>query len=309
MSTLTGLISSGGGGGGETHLGVAVLTQSTTFTVATDVVAMVYVIGGGGGGAAGIWNRCTGGGAGGCAVSKLTLTAGTTYTATIGAGGAGGSRVYSASGVAGGASGGTSSFSGSGITTMSAGGGGGGTGGSSNPVAGGVGGGASGGTLANTTGGAGGAITSGSTVSVSIGGDVGLFFTPPSAIGDSWPVNLVGYNPFPFEVNIQDKNRFFNEASWSGSTIYYYYVQPQPAGARGTVIDQQTSVNDYKVASRSGPFAGGIGLNGNFNGLSGFVIAGSSGLGGGGGGASSYYTAYAGSGGVGAVIIQVLGTA
>ena len=64
MSTLTGLISSGGGGGAS-HLGVVLLTESTTVSFPVDVQALVYVIGAGGSGAASMYKKTCGGGAGG----------------------------------------------------------------------------------------------------------------------------------------------------------------------------------------------------------------------------------------------------
>ena len=78
----------GGGGGGQ--LPTISFMTSQAWTPAYDLTAYVYVIGGGGAG--GSTNNSAGGacggGAGGCSVSKLDLASGTTYTITIGAGGA-----------------------------------------------------------------------------------------------------------------------------------------------------------------------------------------------------------------------------
>ena len=62
---------------------------SQSWTPSYDMEAYVYVIGAGGSGGAGNNQHdfLSGGGAGGCAISKLTLSSGTAYTITIGAGG------------------------------------------------------------------------------------------------------------------------------------------------------------------------------------------------------------------------------
>jgi hypothetical protein len=97
---------------------------STTWTPSCNYEAYVYVIGGGGN-ASGNYNNnavsVTGGSAGGCVISKLTLVSGTEYTITVGSGGA--ARTMTGHEYRHGNAGGASSFSGSNITTMSAGGG------------------------------------------------------------------------------------------------------------------------------------------------------------------------------------------
>ena len=167
--------SSGGGGG---QLPVISFQTSRTWTPSYDLTAYVYVIGGGGaGGAVKSSNgNAGGGGAGGCAVSKLDLSSGTTYTVTIGAAGAASDANGAA--VAGG-NGGASSFSGSGISTMTGNGGTGGiasTSGAPGATTGAAGGTATGGTLGNFTGGKGGGFPSG-TVNYGCagGGAVGLW--------------------------------------------------------------------------------------------------------------------------------------
>tara|TARA_B100000123_G_scaffold262919_1_gene231449 strand:+ start:370 stop:1398 length:1029 start_codon:yes stop_codon:yes gene_type:complete len=206
---------SSGGGGGVTPT-IAFL-GSQDWTPAFDLEAYVYVIGGGGSGAAvcNSNNPLLGGGAGGCAISKLSLASGTTYTVTIGAGGA---RVSTTSSSAqSGNAGGASSFSGSGISTMTGNGGTGGTGLGSNTTAGngGAGGTATGGTLANFTGGKGGrnALTDGSNRQRTGGGAVGLWATgndgadAVSATENQW---LHGGN-LNYDLGTYSQSEIFNQ--------------------------------------------------------------------------------------------------
>tara|TARA_B000000441_G_scaffold131864_1_gene117186 strand:- start:1193 stop:2218 length:1026 start_codon:yes stop_codon:yes gene_type:complete len=172
------VLGAAGGGGGGGQLPVISFQSSRTWTPSYDLTAYVYVIGGGGaGGAVKSSNgNAGGGGAGGCAVSKLDLSSGTTYTVTIGAAGAASDANGAA--VAGG-NGGASSFSGSGISTMTGNGGTGGiasTSGAPGATTGAAGGTATGGTLGNFTGGKGGGFPSG-TVNYGCagGGAVGLW--------------------------------------------------------------------------------------------------------------------------------------
>ena len=104
-----------------------IFSESVTWSCPVAMEAYVFVIGAGGSGAAGRRASTStagthqGAGAGGCAVSKLTLAA-QDYTVTIGAGGAAGSAPAADSSNAG-ADGGASSFAGTGITTMTGNGG------------------------------------------------------------------------------------------------------------------------------------------------------------------------------------------
>ena len=166
---------SSGGGGGGSPFPTMFFQQSMTWACPVAMEALVYVIGGGGSGGRQhnySWNTYAscGGGAGGCAVSKLTLSA-QNYTFVIGAGGAGGVDNGGGSNA-----GGNSSMSGTGITTMTANGGGGGrsqAGGSISAVSGGT---ATGGNLYNNTGGG---VSGTSNVNgkyrTSGGGGVGLY--------------------------------------------------------------------------------------------------------------------------------------
>lgn len=164
----------GSGGGGGSPFPAMYFQQSMTWTCPVAMEAMVYVIGGGGSGGGSIDYSpniygSNGGGAGGCAVSKLTLAA-QDYTLTIGSGGA-----YR-NGSGNGSSGGNSSMAGSGMSTMTGNGGGAGQyrGGSTLPaVSGGT---ATGGNLYNNTGGGVIATTSlNGRFRASGGGGVGLY--------------------------------------------------------------------------------------------------------------------------------------
>jgi hypothetical protein len=101
------------------------ILSSRPFTYSIDYLA---VAGGGGGGSCSSSNgSAAGGGAGGLLESSVTVSAGVTYTITVGSGGAGGSAPSAQRG----ANGVDSSISGSGISTITAIGGGGGGGSSS----------------------------------------------------------------------------------------------------------------------------------------------------------------------------------
>ena len=163
-------------------------TTTTTWACPFDCKAIVTVIGAGGAGGSTEHNNIAcrlaagGGGAGGVSKSLLTLKAGTSYTATVGAQGTYASSSGSDT-VATGGTGGTSSFAGTGITTMSCVGGSGGVGYSGNGTGtGGAGGsGGSGGNIFNVTGGAGGTGTNpfydgnGYHIASGGGGSAGIF--------------------------------------------------------------------------------------------------------------------------------------
>jgi len=179
-------------GGGELPT-ISFLT-SRTWVPSYDLTAYVYVIGGGGSGGAtnNTVGGASGGGAGGCAVSKLDLSSGTTYTIAIGAGGA---AAVASSTTTVGATGGTTTFSGSGISTMTANGGVGGIVRAANDATyatGAAGGTATGGTLGNFTGGKGGEFSSTNTTTAAYvgggGGAVGLWQT-----GNDAPDAVTGY--------------------------------------------------------------------------------------------------------------------
>ena len=129
-----------------------IFQTSLTWACPVAMEAIVYVIGAGGsGGHVGYSQNssktCNGGGAGGCAISRLSLSA-QNYTVTIGSGGA---RTDGNNNGSAGSAGGNSVFSGTGIDTMTGNGGGAGNyGGGVAAVAGGS---ASGGNILNNTGG------------------------------------------------------------------------------------------------------------------------------------------------------------
>ena len=162
-----------GGGGGGSPFPTMVFQESTTWACPVAMEALVYVIGAGGSGAfraAQSNHQVGGGGAGGCAVSKLTLAA-QNYTLTIGSGGietVGYNQNH-------GADGGASEMSGSGMTTMTANGGTGGRYTSSSSGSGSTGGSATGGTLYNNAGGGVPVNTPSTSFTKSGGGGVGLF--------------------------------------------------------------------------------------------------------------------------------------
>lgn len=140
-----------GGGGGGSPFPVMVFQNSQTWACPVAMEALVYVIGGGGSGALNGSGQSvigtSGGTAGGCAVSKLTLAA-QNYTLTVGAGGEPLANVESN-----GNAGGSSSMSGTGMTTMTANGGAGGVRSTATSQAAISGGTATGGNLMNNTGG------------------------------------------------------------------------------------------------------------------------------------------------------------
>jgi len=163
--------------GGDTGLPNVMFSATTTWTPSCNIEATVYCIGAGGSGAHS--NRdvdfsCSGGGAGGTAVSKYVFLASTAYTITIGAGGASSGQITAAAAAAGNAGGNTTVAVG-GSAFLTGNGGSAGATGSSAGCSGGAGGSASGGNIANYTGGAGGACAS--TRQASGGGSTGLWMT------------------------------------------------------------------------------------------------------------------------------------
>ena len=164
MTALSSIISAGGGGGStraiadkvnKNNVGPGmsmVFGNSQSFTPATTMTAIVTAVGAGGSGAhmaQSYWFSATGGSAGGMCQSELVLTAGVTYTFSVGAGG-----TKQGPGNSTGYPGGDTIVSGSDIATMTAGGGlGGGYHYQINSTATTWGGSASGGNIANRTGG------------------------------------------------------------------------------------------------------------------------------------------------------------
>ena len=303
---------------------------STTWTPACTYEAYVYVIGAGGSG--GVASRevnysATGGGAGGCVVSQLTLVSGTEYTITVGSGGAG-TRSVSTQGA--GTAGGASAFSGSGITTMSAGGGGAGAVHSASGGTGGSGGTVSGGNVGNFVGGAGG--TTSATKKCTGGGGVGLWTTGRtpteeasiyrgSALGgnlsnytrsgiSSYGLNLevnneampVAVSPFPDIFTWRDDKVF----GYISATDYYHAPHTFSAGLQhfgNTDYAESIPASDNLATPTASPFIGGPGTQlyafGQSFGSQGCLGSGAGAIYGG----ASAGTCYGGDGGDGGILI------
>ena len=327
------------GGGGQ--LPTIAFFGSQTWTPSYDVTAKVFVIGGGGGGAAkyDANGKCSGGGAGGCAVSELTFSSGTAYTITIGAGGAGehatSSTGYGSDGIGNGTAGGNSSLSGSGISTMTANGGSGGVhvNSASDACLGGAGGSASGGTLGNFTGGAGGLLTGIGDHSASGGGAVGLWTTgnaAPTGTTSANSIQMGGSISWDHDTFTADYSLNQGHPTNSGTTTSQTVPSMSPFSDlevfvreyQGTYYDMSVSTHsgigqhhkagyvpsyrylDYYYNNHmgiSGPFCGGGGASA----VTQNTVAGRGCLGVGGGGAasSSNKSCYGGTGGAGGVLI------
>tara|TARA_Y100000361_G_scaffold61798_1_gene54284 strand:+ start:11458 stop:12420 length:963 start_codon:yes stop_codon:yes gene_type:complete len=307
--------------GGTDGIPNMIFTTGETWSPNKTVQAYVYVIGAGGSGAGGGGNSnhgFSGGGAGGCAVSLLKLTAGVTYTAVIGAGGAYSGGSTQAAGNAGG----NTTFNGSDIDIMTGNGGSAGAIQSGGSASGASGGSASGGNLMNNTGGA--SIASGATRQVSGGGAVGLWDTgregttvassndwadggnlsgPP--IG-SYPTDaryttdtFVAGAPFPEIYSVTATNL-------RSRTDTVFDVNPsfQPAGVQPySYLGDDISYTSNLKAYPAPPFSGGNGYITNRND---YVYAGSGSLGGGGGAVlatAGSSEGFSGKGGMGAVLI------
>ncbi len=320
--------------GGTEGLPNIFFAKSTTWTPEIDFEAYVWVIGGGASGAAissDVNQSCTGGSAGGTAISRLHLKASTAYTVTVGDGGV---FVYGNNATVGN-DGGNSVFSGSGITTMTANGGDAGTVSSGAAgVTGPSGGTSTGGNIANYDGGDGMSTTS--TKQTTGGGSVGLwsdgnkgthvakassFFIADggslyggqiqstanmdNANLDNGMHEAMGYpivgSPFP-EISASTYN---DARAYLSATNYEQGLMPigsgqQPSNPGGK--DWAISSTDYGM-SPVGPFMGGNGFYHVASGGSN-IYASSATLGGGGGGcftATAY--GYSGRGGKGCVMV------
>ena len=327
-----------GGGGGQ--LPTIAFFGSQTWTPSYDVTAKVFVIGAGGGGAAKFdWNgKCSGGGAGGCAVSELTFSSGTAYHITIGAGGAGEQAAsgnnWQSDNYGNGTAGGNSILSGSGISTMTGIGGSGGihVNASGDDCAGGAGGAASGGTLGNFTGGAGGTLTGVGDHSASGGGAVGLWATgnaAPTGTTSSNTISMGGCISWDHDTFAGNYSLNAGHPTNSGTANPPVPTMPPFSDLevfereyQGTYYDMSISTHsgigqhrksgyvpsykhlDYYYSNHmgiSGPFCGGGGCSK----ASQASVAGRGCLGGGGGGAaaSNASACYGGAGGGGGVLI------
>ena len=267
--------------------------ESQTWACPVSMEAIVYVIGGGGGGAVngGYYDNqrnSRGGSAGGCAVSRLSLSA-QNYTVTVGAGGEGDRTQSGQNGTAGGAS----SFSGTGITTMTANGGAGGTQSTSaqNTTAGG--GTATGGNLMNNTGGGGGPNST-ATGRVSGGGAVNLYGSNCHGEGNKTvyarggsPLGTAQYGEY--HTSFYDRNRArYGYNRNADLTVSFFpammaHQSGTTGGGRSTDLSTSTGLtyrgdaavlalsnfrggdttgsytDGYSLFNQAGPFCGGMG--------------------------------------------------
>ena len=308
---------------------------SQTWACPVSMEAIVYVIGaGGGGGAVGGYYETSrnsrGGAAGGCAVSRLSLSA-QNYTITIGSGGTHAQTVGAVNGGAGGAS----SFAGTGISTMTGNGGAAGatsTSAQNFTTGGGT---ATGGNLMNNTGGGGGANTT-ATLRVSGGGGVNLYGSNCHGEGEE-TVYAMGGSPIGFSTGDINKSFFDTQSGEYGyqrnadlSVNFFPGLMAHQSGVNragesntmgsssyGTQAgvlamsnykggDVRGTYNDgYSLFTQAGPFCGGTG-NHRSMGNSGKCTAQSGGVGGGGGGCQAQGAspnASSGAGGSGLVMI------
>ena len=229
----------GGGGTGSAGLTEVLLLASTTWTPAFDCKAYVYVIGGGGSGGAatsyqiaGYAAAASGGAGGGAAVSLMTLSAGVTYTATIGAGGAYQPTFATPGNDKPGNAGSATTFSGSDIATMTGNGGNGGNAGTSISTSltatGATGGTATGGTLGNYTGGSSGDATTNMTTGYgcsSTGGGSIALLGPAQSSGTAHTDNTAAGNRSTVSggagLGFPSKNQTNNQASgYAGGSIF-----------------------------------------------------------------------------------------
>lgn len=322
-----------------------VFKESGSWTCPENMFAIVRCVGGGGSGGANKTNvnypRATGGGAGEHSIRKIKLTKNTTYTHTIGAGGAFANSVGS---LANGNSGGNTSFSGAGIiaTTANGGQGGiaeivnnalsaggtGGTGGNGDYTFQGGDGGSTFSTSINPCAGGGGAIglisqgqagggnlaTSASSTAFGGAGTGGTSSYKPNyshgggASGDSTTTyGGAGTHESQRSINSDD-------VKTSGKFFEFY-----ASGGIGEVNTDRRSLNLGAGAGSGGAFAsgavnvnaarGGIGAGGGGGYTSNAsypVKAGSGGLGGGGGGAVGDSTCTSGGGGDGFIVLELL---
>ena len=308
-----------------------VFQESQTWACPVAMEAIVYVIGAGGGGATIGGNSESsyngrGGGAGGCAVSRLSLSA-QNYTVTIGSGGA---SYGSGGGAYTGNAGGNSVFSGTGIDTMTGNGGAGGTASTSAQDITSGGGTATGGNLMNNTGGGGGANTS-SSGKISGGGGVNLYGSSCNGHGEESTYAAGGS---PTGISGGDYARTFYSPGGNSysqnqtlSVSYFPSLMVHQSGfdlaydvdnANVKLTRHESTVysntrqyvtitsnsQDKGVYAQAGPFCGGAGYRASCSGSEINSMAG--GVGAGGGAAtnqSSGRSAYSGAGGSGLIII------
>jgi hypothetical protein len=243
------------------------ILSSRDFTYSIDYLA---VAGGGGGGSCSSANGSAGGGgAGGLLESSVTVSAGVTYTITVGSGGAGGSAPSAQRG----ANGVDSSISGSGINTITAiGGGGGGGSSSSGQQNGSDGGSGGGGGFQSSSGG------SGTTGQGNAGGFQNSGSSPYGGAGGGG-AGAAGAN-----------GHGTDGGAGSSSSI---------TGASATYAGGGGGGNELAAAGAGGAGGGGAG------GQNGAGTAGTANTGGGGGGGGGVSASNGGNGGSGVVILSI----
>ena len=279
MSNFKDFISSGGGGGADKlnlltpASGLKVIVRaSMTYTPSADCTAVVTCIGAGGGGGSIQMNQSfvsSGGAAGAVCQSELSLTSGTTYTITIGAGG-------NASGV-----GGNTTFVGSDIADMAANGG---AGGGYVPVGGTTtkaGGTASGGNIANHTGGS--AIIVATNGSGSYGGAACGFFETGKNSASSTSANMpngAGMDIPPTDLIPQLAPDILGGSRGVSSTLSQGGTGDFGCGGGSGYIYVYSSSNSNYAYGGTGGIGGGGGGSYAWNNRSGNSASGSGGKGG-----------------------------
>ena len=250
----------------------------TLETPQTYSAEMLIVAGGGAGGSSG---HGGGGGAGGYRTSTQSLTQGSTYTITVGAGGSGGTDVGGS-----GVSGSDSSISGTGITTITSAGGGGGA--KSNDTAA-ASGGSGGGGAGSVTGTGGSGNTPSTSPSQGNNGGNHSHSAPSYPTGGGGGASAVGANGSGHDGRDGGAG---TSNSITGSAVSY-------AGGGGGSTHSDGSGNSPTQGS-GGAGGGGAGAK------DGNATSGTANLGGGGGSSSGDNNGNSGNGGSGVVILRVL---
>jgi len=313
-----------------------IFQQSITWTCPVAMEAIVYVIGAGGsGGHVGHSQvssnyNCNSGGAGGCAISRLSLVA-QDYTVTIGSGGerSDGTNNHDA-----GNAGGNTVFSGSGIDTMTGNGGGAGKASFSSVTAV-AGGSASGGNISNNTGGGslacstdyvssgGGGVNFGGSAANCDGGPENTYSAGGSMLGSAPTLGHAGTTSYTRQIgNYEGRNAVLsydifglgiNHAlppdptydAASSSRIYNRGGHRSMMGDRHRFMATYSSSGGYVRMVPAPPFQGGMSLMYN-SGTSTTSYGQPGGIGSGGGSnmnGSNSTTTYSGAGGRGVVMV------
>ena len=284
-ATTVAALGAAGVGGGKNNVVTAVVRESGTFTVPFDCTMMIQIVGGGGTGArlanSQGTNRtvlATGGASGGTALKKVSVTAGQTFTVTIGSG-----ANVSNNGVTNtaenGNTGGTSTVTGTNVN-MTANGGGGGTyyNGTYDPTK----------TLTSAAGGSasgGDTNLTGNTSTAKVGFDAASYTLAAGCssgasagrIGAVTKVNTRltingGFNQVSYEQAIQygacsDPSNaqfdYYQTETSRGSSALFSVATAAGSQRENQVRSDQTLINDYgqRVNLWHGAYGGGCGAN------------------------------------------------